>query len=688
MSYQQALDLFNQGNLKEAESSLRSLLEAEPDNAATLCLLATILMQQVDGLADAEKYMVQAIDLLPDNLDLVNNLGSIYWAQHRFDDAIECFKKVNQANPKHVDAWHNLGKCYQSKGFLSEAEFAFNSAFDLNSQRLDILESLAMLLFQKGESQKAIDLLTEGVEKQPNYVGFHANLALAYQSLGDNSKAIECYNAAIELNPKDPRLFNNLGQLYRAEKRFDEASRTFGKAIALDSKFAAAYNNLGLTMMDQELIEPAKAAFKSSIRLDPNIVATHLNLGMLYRSQQQYDLAKEEFDLVLEKEPNTVVASYRLADSEFNLGNYDRAIELQTQLIEQGLYLDKIYAERGNARSKNLDWYGALSDYNKAIYYRPDDFGTRFNRAVMHLKLGNFELGWQDYEWRFTANNNVLSTVLSWDQPEWDGQPFHGKTLLVHHEQGLGDALHFSRYLKLLEDYGDSVVINCGPPLFRLFEKFPIVKKIVSRKERDSLDGLDYDLQVPLMSLPKLFRTNEASIPNTVPYLEVDEALVNNWKDKLIGNTFKVGLVWEGNPDQGDNDHRSCSLDTYAPLAEIPGITFVSLQVGRSSVEAKSPPKGMELLDYTDELTDLADTAALIENLDLVVTIDTSVAHLAGALGKPVWVILWTNCCWRYLLDRDDSPWYPSMKLFRQTDTGDWSQPINQLKQQLELLVR
>jgi hypothetical protein len=314
----------------------------------------------------------------------------------------------------------------------------------------------------------------------------------------------------------------------------------------------------------------------------------------------------------------------------------------------------------------------AAAAYRDAIRLDPETSEAPNNLAMALLLQGDYAEGWRAHEKRWLSRPLRLG-VRPFTQPLWNGE-LGPKRLLIHAEQGLGDTLQFCRYLPLI-DPSHKIVFEVQPPLVQLMRQLPGVEAVVTR------DGPlpDFDAHCPIMSLPFVFKTTLDNIPNQTPYLRADPAKVSGWATRMApAKGLRVGLVWAGGarPNQPDlepvNRRRSMALATFAPLAQTHGVSFVSLQKGPPAAEAHTPPPGMALFDFTDDLHDFTDTAALVETLDLVISVDTAVAHLAAAMGKPVWLLNRHDTCWRWLLNRDDSPWYPTLRLFRQPAPGDW----------------
>jgi len=309
------------------------------------------------------------------------------------------------------------------------------------------------------------------------------------------------------------------------------------------------------------------------------------------------------------------------------------------------------------------------------------------NLCFLLLITGRFEEGWEEHEWRWRMRQSSM-VERTFPVPLWGGEPIAGRTILLHAEQGLGDTLQFCRYAPLIEP-GARVIVEVQAPLARLVSRMPGIAQVVVRGQALP----PFDLHCPLLSLPRAFGTTLATVPGK-PYLAADPADSASWRERLAALPgLKVGLVWAGEPRENwpklaaIDARRSMALKTLAQLGDAAGVSFISLQKGKPAAQATDPPAGMSLVDHTAELKDFADTAALIENLDLVICVDTSVAHLAGGMGKPVWLLNRFDTCWRWLLDRDDSPWYPTLRQFRQPSPGDWLAVVARVRDALQRLA-
>lgn len=322
----------------------------------------------------------------------------------------------------------------------------------------------------------------------------------------------------------------------------------------------------------------------------------------------------------------------------------------------------------------------AIDVFNQAIALDAGAASAWYNLAIIHLLQGDFSRGWQEHEWRWQVKGLSLPQH-NFTQPAWDGSDLSGRRILLFAEQGIGDAIQFARYVPLVAKRGGRVVLGCHPELVNLFKSIVGVEQVFT--EGDPVP--QFDVYYPLLSLPLIFKTTLETIPSNIPYLRADPSKVRRWR-KLLDESFgiKVGLVWAGRLTHADDRNRSLKLNDFADLARATNASFINLQKGPAAAQVNEAPLGLKLLDRTDELKDFSDTAALVECLDLVIAVDTAVAHLAGAMGKPVWVLLPFLPDWRWMLGRDDSPWYPTLRLFRQPAIGDWKKPIDEIVRSLQ----
>lgn len=553
---------------------------------------------------------------------------------------------------------------------------------------------------QAGRLAEAEALYRQILAAEPQHAeALHLLGVLAHQ-VGQNEIAVALIEQAIRVDGANRRYHNNLGTAYRMLKRLDAAAASYRRALALSSDFAEAHGNLGIVLEEQGDLAAAEACFRRAIALAPGFAEAHYNLGNVLRAQHQEPAAIDAFRRALALEPRFPDALGNLGALLFergdlagaadcfresltlvpedpktlnNLGNVlvaqdalAEAVQCYDRAIAQAPGFAAAHVNRGNALQEAGDLAGAAESFAHALALDPERAEAQWGLALIALLQGDFAAGWPRHEARFRVEG--FGGARNFAPPQWQGEPLHGATILLHAEQGLGDTLHFVRYVPLVAARGGRVVLEVPPELYRLLAATGAAETVVAAGGPLP----DFAFHCPLLSLPLALGTELATIPAAVPYIEADPLKVAAWRQRLPEARLRVGLVWAGRPEHKRDRWRSLSLATLAPLAEVPDIAFVSLQKGPAAAQASLPPPGMALIDLAAELVDFSDTAALIAALDLVIAVDTSVAHLAGALGKEVWLLLPQMPDWRWMLGRADSPWYPTARLFRQPERGAW----------------
>jgi tetratricopeptide (TPR) repeat protein len=569
-------------------------------------------------------------------------LARAFLAKDQVGVATLLLRDMIASSPGHARAHHLLGIIASRAGEDMPAVQHFAQAIRLEPETGDYYYDLALVLSRMGELEQAMAGFRAAIHLKSGGAAAHNNLGALLRAQARDAEAVDCFNKAIALNPNYMEAYNNLGCALRELNRSALALPPLEKALALSPLTAEIHNNLGNVLRDLGRSQEAVACYLEAIRLKPDYLQAHASLGTLYA----------DMDRVEEGEAcclDAIALDPRCVGAYNNLG-----------VVRQQMRRPQLAAEA----------------YREALRLDPDAVDPKNNLAMILLMLGEYSEGWRLHENRWRSR--VLKPgVRDFEQPLWDGG-LKPRRLFIHAEQGLGDTLQFCRYLPLIAPEHE-IVLEVQAPLVGLMRQFSGVTKVVTR-----LDPLpDFDAHCPMMSLPLVFQTTLDNVPNQTPYLRADPAKIEHWAKRLEpAPGLKVGLVWAGGarPGQPELEHvnrrRSLTLKTLAPLAQARGVSFVSLQKGPPALEARSPPPGMDLYDFTDDLHDFTDTAALVENLDLVVSVDTAVAHLAGAMGKPVWLLNRYDTCWRWLLDRDDSPWYPTLRLFRQPAANDWATPV------------
>jgi Flp pilus assembly protein TadD len=447
---------------------------------------------------------------------------------------------------------------------------------------------------------------------------------------------------------------------------FAQAEALYRQYLSVDPNHPDAVHLLGVVAMQTKNFAAAEELISRAIAMRPATMEYHFNLGIVRKALGKRDEAIASLTHAATLAAQSVDMLNKLALHLIEFLQWDAALACADRVL--AVHPDNAAALeiRGRVEFDRGDFRAAAPIYRRVVELRPDVPLLHWNYGRLLLALGEFEQGWREFEWRVsTGGKRGVDSRFS--QPEWDGGDASGRTLLAHGEGGFGDALHFIRYVPPLRGRAGRIILQCRPSLIPLFEQVPGVDQVIAVDEPLP----PYDLHIPLMSLPRIFGTNLGNIPNAVPYLTVPADRLARWAPRVPADgMLNVGLVWRGHLQPELNDLRSASLEALAPLGGVGGVRFFSLQIGREA------GGNLDMVDYTADFKDFADTAALVKYLDLVIAIDTSVAHLAGALAVPTWLLVSTVPDFRWLLDRNDSPWYPTMRLFRQSVRGDWTGPV------------
>lgn len=631
------------GQLDQAEAVLRLMVADHPDDAEAWHLLAGAAHQAGNDLSALE-HVRRAIASAPEVGVFHASLGLILAALGRADEAIQAYQRALSLQPDLAGAHNNLGNLLRKSGQADQAIDAFGRALALRPDHAEARTNLAQTLAQMGRAREALEQFRRVATLRPMSGEAHVQLAYALRDAGQPSEAALEFQKALALQPDSFAAMNGLGIVLRESGRVSESVAAHQRAIALRPSESSGYVNLGCALEKAGDIEQAAAVLEKALELEPNSPEAHQNLANVLRAMGHPQEALDECRIALALRPE-------FSEAQAALGNV---------LMDLGLLEEAVAAHR------------------RALELRPAYDEVRFNLALTLLLAGNFEEGWPAFEIR---RQIPALRVANFDQPMWDGSDFYGRTLLLHAEQGMGDTIQFIRYVPLVAERGGNVIVRCQPALKALLTGQPGIRTVLA--DTDSLPP--FDLHCPLMSVPLVLGTRERTIPSTTPYLFADRAAARHWRERLreAGPFRKIGLAWAGSRHHRNDRNRSMSLQQFSLLRQVKNAMFISLQKGEPARQALHPPEGLSLIDWTAELNDWTDTAALASSLDLVITVDTAVAHLAGAMGKEVWVLLPFSPDWRWMLKRSDSPWYPTMRLFRQPTPGNWETPIRQVVEEL-----
>jgi tetratricopeptide (TPR) repeat protein len=598
---------------------------------------------QQGRLAQAEDVCRAVLRAEPDDFGATHLLGVILLRGGQAREAVERMERAVRLRPDSIEARNNLGAALRALGRGEAALACYDAAIAARPDHAESHFNRGTILRELGRAEDALNAFETASRLRPELVQAHFHAANLLRDLGRRAEAIARYDAAIALRPDHALALNNRAGL--VEGAWDVALAFYDRAVAAQPDFADAHYNRGVVLREFGRPEAAVASYDKAVALKPDFTAALFNRGNALRDLDRPADALESYRSVLAVDPEHAEAWY----------------------------------SAGAVLAEQNDPEEALMHFARAIALKPDFMEPRYNTGICHLALGDYAQGWRGFEWRWKSR---LARPLDLPGAPWLGEvPIDGQTILVHAEAGFGDMLQLCRYLPLLAGRA-RVVARVQRPLVRLLRTLRGVADVAAAD--DPLPA--FDAWIPMMSLPLAFRSTLATIPADVPYLFADLERNTGWWRRLGSLPGrKVGLVWAGSPLRGlpraeaMDRRRSITLAHYAPLAEIDGVCFVSLQKGDAAGQARVPPPGMTLHDWSDELDDFADTAALVQALDLVITVDTAVAHLAGALGKPVWILNRYDQCWRWLRGRDDSPWYPTARLFRQRAPGEWGGVIEEV---------
>lgn len=565
---------------------------------------------------------------------------------------------------------------HHQAGQFAQAEPLYREILRAQPRHADALHLLGVLAHQVGQHAPAVDLISQAIRENPRVAGYHCNRGEALRAQGCLDEAAQNYETALQLQPDYLEALLNLATVRKAQGRLDDALRACEHALRLNPRHAGIHNNLGNILHAQGRVAEAAAAYRAAVQLRPDYADAHTNLGHALRELRDLAGAAASYETALQLDPKS-------ADAWFGLGNvrqmqerlaeaaecFHRATELQPNHADARLNLGLALQEQNLLPA-------ALKQLHRAVELRPDSPESHFTLALAALTAGDFAIGWREYEWRWRCKS-FSTAPRDFGRPLWDGSNPAGKTFLLHAEQGWGDTLQFIRYAALLAERGGSVIAEVPPQLARVIATVPGISQVIARGA--PLAATDF--HAPLLSLPGLFHTTPETIPARIPYLfppPTGPMLL----PRAPGQR-RIGLVWAGGTAHQKDHLRSLPFVALPPLLQIPNCRFFSLQVGPRARDLATLPTANSITDLSSHLADFSDTASVIAQLDLVISVDTAVAHLAGALGKPVWILLPFAADWRWQMERTDSPWYPSARLFRQSRRGEWASVITAIAEQL-----
>tara|TARA_Y100001968_G_scaffold329487_1_gene378927 strand:+ start:3419 stop:5590 length:2172 start_codon:yes stop_codon:yes gene_type:complete len=681
----EALSLINQEKFTEAENLYRELIANGSNNHIVFGNLAALCGMR--GKKDEiVQFLSRAITIEPQYAEAHNNLGVALQEKGDFNQAIRCFKKaikikpqyvdafLNLANalkekgdtngaikyfyqvikirPKYVEAYNNIANCYRQKGDISEAKKFFYKALKIRPKYAIIYNNLGNILLEEGDIVGAKKSFYKALKIKPEFSQAYNNLGNCFRQEGDKITAALNYEKSLKINPQCSDAYNNLGYILSQNGEIDQAIIYFNQAIKINPKFVNAYNNLGNSLLEKEDVNGAINSFYEALKLSPAFAEAHNNLGTAFNKNNKYTEAITSFKLALKYKPNFAKALFNLANTLQEIGDFEAA--------------------------KNY--------FDKALEINPDYASAHLNLSINHLLLGNYHSGWDHYEWRWKCK--VLRRAHAQPKiPKWDGlEILKEEKLLLITEQGLGDTMQFMRFVPFLRRLGFDCTFCAQTKLHNLIRASGIDANPITPELANKVSEGKW---FPLLSLPKFLDINPNNPITTEPYIFSKIELVQKWKKILQAeNKPIIGINWQGNPN-AEKDllrGRSLLLDEFSPIADVGNYKLLSLQKGFGSEQLSNcsfRKSFVSCQNQVERIIDFLEIAAIILNCDLIITSDTSVAHLAGGLGKKTWLLLKKIPEWRWGLEGEKTFWYPSMRLFRQSKKDNWHELMSRVSLEL-----
>jgi tetratricopeptide (TPR) repeat protein len=708
----EAIVLHQRGKLARAQALYEKILKAQPSHFDALHLLGVLAIQAKNHQL-AVDLIDQAIAIFPQDAAFYNNRGIALKELRQLDAAVASFNKAIALKRDFAKAYSNRGAALLELKQLDVAVASFDEAIALKPDLAEAHNNRGNALLELMQLDAAIASFDKAILVKPDFAEAYNNRGNASKALKRLDAAIVSYDKAIAIKPHYFEAHYNRGTALRELRQPNAAIASFNRAITIKPDYAKAYSNRGVALQDLKQLDAAIASFDTAIALNPHFAEAHYNRGVALLELKQLDAAVVSFDKAITLKPDyaeahnncgvallelrqpaaavtacekAIAIQPRFAEAYNNLGNallalkscdaaaasYERAIGIRPDYAEA-------YHNLGNARKELGDLDAAAANCDKAIAIKLDFADAYWTKGSVLLLKGNFAQGFELLEWRW-KRQDAGGKSRNFVQPLWLGkETLEHKTILLHSEQGLGDTIQFCRYARQVAEKGASVILEVPKPLVGLLQELAGVSQLVEQGK--ALPAFDY--HCPLMSLPLAFNTTLDAISNPFPYLRPRKEKVEFWSKKLgVKTRARVGLVWSGNARYKSDQNRSFPLESLLPY--LPGeYEYICLQKDLRQID-EVPLRSSSIAFLGDRLGDFTDTAALCELMDAVISVDTSVAHLSGALGRPTWILLPYAPDWRWLLDRDDSPWYSSAKLYRQGNDFKWDSVFERMRGDLE----
>ncbi|RMF58273.1 MAG: tetratricopeptide repeat protein [Calditrichaeota bacterium] len=639
---------------------------------------------QLGNYQQAGVVCEKILNIQPQHIDTLHLLGLVHFQEKRFDKSLHFFFQALNVDDKNAGVYLSLGNALNAIGKVEDAIQCFTVAIKLNPRLVEAHVNLATLFSEKNQIDQAISCLQTALRINPQLFHAHYYLGNCYLKLGKAEQALNHYVHAMQVNPRisDPQFYFQMGNACRKVKKFQEAAEAYQKAIKLHPNFSEAYNNLGSTLRSLGKLEEGVRCYLKALEIAPNDAQYHFNLANAYKEDKKNEQAFYHYHQAVRLNPNFYQAYYNLGKAyadelqlEKGLKYYLKAATINPKMIAAWNNAGYLYQALGKIDK-------AMECFNKALEIEPNHVEVRWNRSILNLMKGNYREAWDDYELRWQRGTMV---PRNFPQPVWDGSVIKDQTLFIYAEQGIGDTIQFVRFIPYVKERVGKVILECLPALKPLLKQLKDVDQVIALGDPIP----EFDQQIAIMSLARVMKTTVETIPQNVPYLFPDSGVQEKFQEMvpLPEDKLKIGFVWKGNPKFPSNHLRSCKPENFLTLLELEDVYLYSLQKGEAEKEFEGKFPSDRVFNLSPHLADFRDTAAAISLLDMVITVDTSVAHLAGAMGKPLWLLLAFAADWRWMLNREDNPWYPTARLFRQPVHQDWESVFKRVKKELKKVI-
>jgi tetratricopeptide (TPR) repeat protein len=655
----------------------------------------------------------RALERNPQQPEALVGMSLVALSSRQTEAAVKMAAAAVTAAPEMGAAWVALGQALKASNRMDDAERAYAEAIRLDGMDVLARMGLGELKIATGRASGAIREFELALQRRPALVAAHLGMGNALALTGRNEEALERYEAVLALRPRLPEGEFAVGFALAQLRRASEAEKRYRRALAMRPDFAAAWINLGSLLRDEGREPEAEAALRRAVELRPDLISGWVNLALLERDRRRPEAAEACLRRALALDANqveTLVAwcQFRAAERDVagarewmrwalaRNAEFDEAVNMHGIVLHlEGRFEEAVAvferaeelgsraapSNRGNSLLDLGRMEEAMKAHEAAVEQDPASAGAKYNLALTQLRLGDWERGWAAYEAR-RRFREVHRAPRSFAQPRWNGEELHGERVLLHVEQGLGDTIQFCRYAALVAARGGVPVLEVQPTAERLMRSLAVVRSGLAETAVMDADALKFDLECPLMSLPAVFGTTIETVPWTGAYLGADEEMAHEKRKQFPSVRadgrpgLRVGIAWAGNPKYKADAARSMRLGTLVPLLRAVDANWISLQKGEATEQLTSLPEDVLVVDGSSGDRDLAETAALMAALDLVITTDTCIAHLAGAMGKPVWILLPHLADWRWMEVSERTPWYPTARLLRQKVAGDWAEVV------------